>query len=126
MPGFRATTLKDSKRALEDLKYSIVEVQPQLSTLIQSLDKSGQDARRLKVLKAIEKTADKLKGAIEDIEPKLGQIILTTIRNEVRTGPGVPSSILEKYEKSFVELTSAVEALGKDIGQLTELNKTSS
>ncbi len=71
MSGFTASTLRASKRALEDLRYSIVEGEPQLTGLIKSVQSAGSDPKRATVLKAIQKSVAGVKNAIIDITPKL-------------------------------------------------------
>jgi hypothetical protein len=126
MPGFRASTLRASMRALEDLNYSLVEADPQLSALIGSLRSSNRDPRRVSVLIAIQKSVADQKRAIANILPRLSIITETTLRNEVSRGSGVPVGGLEKYQSALDSLTSAIEGLSKEIGRLAELNKSSS
>jgi hypothetical protein len=126
MPGFRASTLRASMRALEDLNYSLVEADPQLSALIGSLRSSNRDPRRVSVLIAIQKSVAHQKRAIANILPRLSIIAETTLRNEVSRGSGVPVGGLEKYQSALDSLTSAIEGLSKEIGRLAELNKSSS
>ena len=122
MPGFTASTLKASKRALEDLRYSIVAGEPQLTALIQSLQSTGSDARRVTVLKAIQKSTAGVKNAIVDVTPKLDVVIETTIKNEVSRGAGVPVASLEKYQQSIDDFASTVRELSKQLDQLVMLN----
>ncbi len=122
MSGFTASTLKASKRALEDLRYSIVAGEPQLTALIQSLQSTGSDARRVTVLKAIQKSTAGVKNAIVDVTPKLDVVIETTIKNEVSRGAGVPVASLEKYQRSIDDFASTVRELSKQLAQLVKLN----
>jgi hypothetical protein len=124
MPGFRASTLKAAKRAFEDLNYSLVEADPQLSALITSLKSSNRD--RANVLTAIQKSTTDLKGAIAKILPRMNIILETTLRNEVTRGSGVPVAGLEKYQQATDSLTSAIKRLNEAIDRLAELNKSSS
>lgn len=125
MSGFDASTLKATKSALEDLNYSLVEAEPQLSALITSVKSSSRDPRRVSVLTAIQKSTTDLRRAIANILPRLNIILETTLRNAVSRGPGVPVAGLEQYRRATDSLTSAIEGLSKEIGRLAELNKSS-
>lgn len=122
MPIVSSSTLKASKRALEDLKYSLVEHEHQVTALRQSLQSAGSDAKRVTVLTAIQKSTAGLKNAIIDISPKLDAVIETTIRNEVKRGAGVPVASLDKFQRSIDGIASNVSELSKQLAQLVKLN----